>query len=230
MAGDNQHFEAQSASAGSDASITQAGGDRGIQSAQLEVDRTRSEPGQGLTSHQDSFKKSDVVGMGFPDTQFEDSSATGSNGNTQLADASGSMSDRNGGTQLAMGDANSGLKKNGDSNSDKKDPHACYVEQGSKPYQSGTASRFSEVEGTANGGVNDPTKYTAAHKNLPLDSKACVTKPGETKGVEVQINDRGPYSGNRVIDMTPPSADRVGVTEQKGLGKVDIHRKYTKDL
>lgn len=218
MTGDNQHFEAQSASAGSDAGITQGGGDRGIQSAQMEIDRTRSEPGQGLTAHQDSFKKSDVVGMGFPDTQFMDSS--GKNGGIQVADASDAMSGKNGKDQTANINHNDPLNKG--------DDHTCYVGNDAKPFQSGTASRFGEVERTADGGKNDPTKYTAAHKDLPLNSNACVTKPGETKGVEVRINDRGPYSGNRVIDMTPPSADRVGVTEQKGLGKVDIHKKYTK--
>lgn len=206
MAGDNQQFEAQSASAGSDASITQGGGDRGIQSAQMEVDMARTEPGQGLASHQDSFKKSDVVGMGFPDTQF--------------ADASNAMSGNNSNDQTANINPSEGLNKG--------DDHTCYVGKDAKPFQSGTASRFNEVERTANGGINDPTKYTAAHKQLPLDSNVCVTKPGETKGVEVRINDRGPYAGNRVIDMTPPSADRVGVTEEKGLGKVDIHKKYTK--
>src|SRR5262245_14038040 len=140
MTGDNQHFDAQSKSAGSDSSITQGGGDRGIQSVQMEVDRARTEPGQGLASHQDSFKKSDVVGMGFPDTQF--------------ADASNAINGKKGNDQTANINPNEGLKG---------DDHACYVGQGAKPFQSGTASRFNEIEKTADGGKNDPTKYTAAH-------------------------------------------------------------------
>ncbi len=106
------------------------------------------------------------------------------------------------------------------------DEHSCSIEPGSKPVSKGKASIFSEREGTATGEMNDPNKFTAAHKSLPLNSEACVVRPGETEGTRVRINDRGPYVGGRVIDMTPVSArhlDRNFTTAGPGLADVEVY-------
>lgn len=129
------------------------------------------------------------------------------------------------GTQSKADKPNSDKPNSDKPKSDK--PHACHVKPGEKPDESGIASIFNEVEKTATGEMNDPSKHTAAHKHFPLNSKLCVTRPGESTGTEIRINDRGPYIKGRVIDMTPVSAKEINI---KGLGKVDIYRpgKYEK--
>jgi rare lipoprotein A (peptidoglycan hydrolase) len=63
---------------------------------------------------------------------------------------------------------------------------------------------------TASGEVFDQSKLTAAHKTLPLGSKAIVTNLENGNSVEVEINDRGPYVGDRVIDVSYAAAKQLG--------------------
>jgi rare lipoprotein A len=194
------HFDRPTATTHGDAPI-QTGGDRSINHASAQIHNLRQQPGQGLRDHQERFKKTDVAGMGFPNTQILD----GGHGHT----------DNQSLTQQA------GLHpKHAPDKS-----HACHVNPGDKPNQAGVASIFSERERTATGEMNDPSKHTAASKELPLNSKVCVTRPGQTEGTEVRINDRGPYVKGRVIDMTPASAGDIGIDE---LGKVNIYKNYAK--
>jgi rare lipoprotein A len=74
---------------------------------------------------------------------------------------------------------------------------------------------------TATGERFDMRKLTAAHKTLPLDSKVRVTNLANGKSVEVTINDRGPYVGDRVIDLSERAARRLGMKEQ-GLATVRV--------
>jgi rare lipoprotein A len=74
---------------------------------------------------------------------------------------------------------------------------------------------------TANGERFDMRKLTAAHRSLPLDSKVRVTNLENGKSVEVKINDRGPYVGDRVIDLSERAARRLGMKEQ-GLATVRV--------
>ena len=55
---------------------------------------------------------------------------------------------------------------------------------------------------TASGEAFDPTAYTAAHKTLPLGSLVRVTNEATGAFVVVRINDRGPYYGDRCLDLT----------------------------
>jgi rare lipoprotein A len=57
---------------------------------------------------------------------------------------------------------------------------------------------------TASGERFDQHELTAAHKKLPLGTKATVT-------VEVEINDRGPYVGGRILDLSKAAAERLGM-------------------
>ncbi len=66
---------------------------------------------------------------------------------------------------------------------------------------------------TANGEVFDQDKFTAAHKTLPLGSKAIVTNLNNGNSVEVEINDRGPYVRERVIDVSYAAAKKLGLVE-----------------
>src|SRR5262245_28115417 len=55
---------------------------------------------------------------------------------------------------------------------------------------------------TANGEVYDQYELTAAHQTLPLGTRALVTSLTNGRSVEVRINDRGPFVGGRVIDLS----------------------------
>ena len=55
---------------------------------------------------------------------------------------------------------------------------------------------------TASGEVFNMYKMTAAHKTLPLGTKIKVTNLDNGKTVIVKVNDRGPFSKNRVLDLS----------------------------
>jgi rare lipoprotein A len=64
---------------------------------------------------------------------------------------------------------------------------------------------------TASGEIYDQTKLTAAHKTLPLGSKARVTNLDNGSAVEVEINDRGPFVDGRIIDLSRAAAGALGL-------------------
>lgn len=63
---------------------------------------------------------------------------------------------------------------------------------------------------TANGAVFDQNKVSAAHKTLPLPSIVRVTNLENGRSLKVKVNDRGPYSKNRIIDMSRRGAQLLG--------------------
>ena len=78
---------------------------------------------------------------------------------------------------------------------------------------------------TASGEIFDQSRLTAAHKTLPLGTKAKVTNLENGNTVEVEINDRGPYVGQRVIDLSRAAANALGFVES-GLTLVRIEPLY----
>ncbi len=72
---------------------------------------------------------------------------------------------------------------------------------------------------TASGQTFNQHALTAAHRQLPLGTRARVTNLNNGKKVEVTINDRGPYVGGRVIDLSRAAARRLAIN---GLGRVRI--------
>ncbi|MGW8788898.1 septal ring lytic transglycosylase RlpA family protein [Heyndrickxia sporothermodurans] len=74
---------------------------------------------------------------------------------------------------------------------------------------------------TANGERFDMNALTAAHRTLPLGTQVRVTNMHTGRSVVVRINDRGPYVGRRLIDLSKASAEAIGVS---GLAKVSIAR------
>jgi rare lipoprotein A len=74
---------------------------------------------------------------------------------------------------------------------------------------------------TANGEIYDQNAMTAASKTLPLGTTAKVTNVETGKSVTVKINDRGPYVGDRVMDLSKAAANKIGI-KNKGVGKVKI--------
>jgi rare lipoprotein A len=66
---------------------------------------------------------------------------------------------------------------------------------------------------TANGEIFDQKKFTAAHRTLPWGSIVKVTNLDNGKSVEVRINDRGPFTKGRIIDLSRAAARAVGMVE-----------------
>lgn len=71
---------------------------------------------------------------------------------------------------------------------------------------------------TASGEVYDAYGYSAAHKTLPLGTEITVTYAG--RSVDVVVNDRGPYSGGRDLDLSQGAAEYLGLTHA-GVDYVD---------
>jgi len=76
---------------------------------------------------------------------------------------------------------------------------------------------------TANGEVYDMGSITAAHPTMPLPSYARVTNLDNGYSVIVRVNDRGPYHGGRVMDVSSRAADVLGF---KGAGTAKIKVEY----
>ena len=66
---------------------------------------------------------------------------------------------------------------------------------------------------TASGEKYDQNELTAAHRKLPLGSEATVTNLETGKQVEVEINDRGPYVGDRKIDLSKAAAKKLDMLD-----------------
>ena len=76
---------------------------------------------------------------------------------------------------------------------------------------------------TASGETFDMNAMTAAHRSLPLNCYIRVTNKTNGKSVVVKVNDRGPFHGNRVLDLSYGAAKQLGITNA-GTAKVNIER------
>ena len=65
---------------------------------------------------------------------------------------------------------------------------------------------------TASGEVFRPGTYTAAHRSLPFGTRVRVTNLNNGRSAVVRINDRGPFTGGRIIDLAHGAASDLGVT------------------
>lgn len=74
---------------------------------------------------------------------------------------------------------------------------------------------------TASGEIYNMNALTAAHKRLPLGTKVEVTNLENGKSVIVRITDRGPFHGDRVIDLSKAAAKQIGVIAT-GIADVSI--------
>jgi rare lipoprotein A len=72
---------------------------------------------------------------------------------------------------------------------------------------------------TASGEILDTVTATAAHRSLPLASFAKVTNLDNSRSVIVKINDRGPYTRGRILDLSPRAADAL---DMKRAGVVAV--------
>jgi rare lipoprotein A len=74
---------------------------------------------------------------------------------------------------------------------------------------------------TANGETYNQYDLTAAHPSLPFDTKVRVTNLNNGRSVVVRINDRGPFAGGRVIDVSAAAASAIDMM-QSGVAPVQI--------
>ncbi|MEE8602236.1 septal ring lytic transglycosylase RlpA family protein [Euzebya tangerina] len=74
---------------------------------------------------------------------------------------------------------------------------------------------------TANGETFDPAEFTAAHRTLPFNSLIRVTNLDNGEVVNLRINDRGPFSGDRVLDVSSAAADELRMKDD-GVATVRI--------
>ena len=94
----------------------------------------------------------------------------------------------------------------------------------SRPIGSGTASYYGKRfhgRRTASGERFDMHAMTAAHRTLPFGTLVEVTNPSTGKRVTVRINDRGPFHGGRVIDVSRAAATELGLIA-RGHGTVEL--------
>lgn len=88
----------------------------------------------------------------------------------------------------------------------------------------GTASWYGEKfhgRKTSSGDIYDMHAMTAAHKNLPLPTFVRVTNLENNSSVVVKVNDRGPFVGDRIIDLSLAAALELGMKEQ-GTANVQV--------
>jgi len=93
-----------------------------------------------------------------------------------------------------------------------------------KSIQTGAASWYGpgfHGRRTASGERFNSRALTAAHRSLPFGSRVRVTNERTGRSVVVRINDRGPFVGGRVIDLSKAAAQAVGIS---GVGKVKLTR------
>lgn len=90
--------------------------------------------------------------------------------------------------------------------------------------QTGEASWYGaqhQGKQTASGTIFDQAGLTAAHPSLPFGSKVKVTNLANGKSVEVEITDRGPFAGNRIIDLSQAAAKALEMIDT-GTAKVRL--------
>ena len=99
---------------------------------------------------------------------------------------------------------------------------AIPLEAGARNIQTGQASWYGpgfHGKKTASGERFNQHALTAAHRSLPLGTRARVTNLRNGKAILVKINDRGPYHGGRVIDLSRAAARHLAMG---GISRVRI--------
>jgi rare lipoprotein A len=88
---------------------------------------------------------------------------------------------------------------------------------------SGMASWYQMGHRTASGARYNPDGLSAAHRTLPFGTKLRVTNSRTGKSVNVVVNDRGPFVGGRVIDVSRGAARQLGMMGT-GVARVQIQQ------
>ena len=95
--------------------------------------------------------------------------------------------------------------------------------------QTGLASYYADFftgRTTASGDTYHPDSLTAAHKHLPLGTKILVTNLENQEQLVARVNDRGPYHGDRILDLSKRAADSLNF-KKDGLTRVKIQARLS---
>lgn len=98
-----------------------------------------------------------------------------------------------------------------------EDGGLSYDAEGRASYYS---SRF-HGRPTASGERYDETAMTAAHPFLPFDTQLCITNLNNGRSTAVRVNDRGPFVGGRIIDLSLAAAKELGMI-RAGIVRVKV--------
>jgi len=74
----------------------------------------------------------------------------------------------------------------------------------------------------ANGEPMDPGGDNAASRTLPIGTTAKVTNLSSGQSALVTIQDRGPYAKGRLVDLSPATAQKIGISRRKGVARVRV--------
>lgn len=74
----------------------------------------------------------------------------------------------------------------------------------------------------ADGNTMDPHGDNAASRTLPLGTTARVTNVQTGQSAVVTIQDRGPYVTGRIVDLSPATAEKIGITQDEGIARVQV--------
>jgi rare lipoprotein A len=83
------------------------------------------------------------------------------------------------------------------------------------------AKRFAGHE-MADGAPMKPQADNAASNTLPLGTTAKVTNMETGESAVVKIEDRGPYVKGRIVDLSPATAEKIGIESKEGVAKVSV--------
>lgn len=74
----------------------------------------------------------------------------------------------------------------------------------------------------ADGERMNPRGNNAASKTLPLGTKARVTNLESGQSADIHVQDRGPYVKGRIVDLSPSTAQQIGIDKEKGVAEVEV--------
>lgn len=103
-------------------------------------------------------------------------------------------------------------------------PSSAPVPVPEEAFQSGVASYYADsLAGarTASGEAHDPADLVAAHKELPFGTVLEVENLHNGKTVRVRVNDRGPFTQGRVVDLSKAAASQLGIL-RSGTAPVEV--------
>lgn len=83
-------------------------------------------------------------------------------------------------------------------------------------------AQFFSGRAMANGAPMNPHGNNAASRTLPLGTVAKVTNLKTGKSALITIQDRGPYVRGRIVDLSPATARKIGITHREGISRVVV--------
>jgi rare lipoprotein A len=92
-------------------------------------------------------------------------------------------------------------------------------------FQTGRVSFYADKfhgRPTASGAIYDADEMTMAHRTLPLGTKVMITNTANQRSVVVTVNDRGPFTGGRVADLSRAAAEKINMI-RSGIVDATLH-------